>query len=486
LHKASAAASRFADVDDQTWVRLDGVPLSAPRRTLFDGSDPAAPLNLTSRGRYLWESGDDVITGSAEPKRPSDPGQDCMGWTSADPSLQGALSYGTSNVQTWWSDISETGACGYVYHVYCLEHDAADASYGGFQSGSPDGGAAGTTDAGADAPEAGAPGSLNYVFRTAATYPTQNRTFVDADAQCDAEAAYAGLPGSYRAWLSTTMVDARDRLTGARGWIRPDGLPFADTVTDLVQGRILAPLDVDPFGNRPTWTAVMTGTTSAGIVQAGATCHDWTDGPTAGTKAGEGQTWTTGAFWSSSTFDPCGHSSVLYCFGVSQSTPLAFPPSAGRLAFLSDSMFNPGKGLGAADALCNTDAALAGLAGSFAALLPTSTASAASRFADFEDSLWVRPDGVALNRPGERLFDMRDARLTLNVTASGVNVPVAYAIVGAHSLRAVPTVAETCDDWTSASQTQMVTVAAANYAENWFSGGTADCDLSFPVFCLQK
>lgn len=40
-----------------------------------------------------------------------------------------------------------------------------------------------------------------------------------------------GTPGSrFVAWRSTGAIAARDRLAGARGWVRPDGLALADTV----------------------------------------------------------------------------------------------------------------------------------------------------------------------------------------------------------------------------------------------------------------
>jgi hypothetical protein len=477
----ASAASRFGDVPDQTWVRLDGVALTAPGHTLFDGHPLAAPLNVTSRGRYIDIGGENVFTGSDEPSRASSAGQDCMGWQSSDATLSAVTSYGESNIRSWWSSGILQPACGYPAHLYCLQHDE------GAGGGVPDGGLG--VDAGPGVPDA-APGldatpsaTPNYVFRTAGTYPTQKRTFVLADAQCNAEAAYAGLPGSYRAWFSTSTTDARDRLTGARGWIRPDGVPFADTIDDIVNGRILSPINVDAFGNDPVWTLVMTGTTSTGI--AATTCHDWTDGPSDGTEGTIGETVATGTYWTSGDFGPCGHPSVLYCFGVSQSAPLAFHPQSGRLAFLSSSMFTASEGLSAADALCNADASAAGLPGSFAALLPTSTASAASRFAAFEDSVWVRPDGVALNLPGERLFDLRDTRVPLSELASGGYAVNAYAMTGVTSPRYVPTSAEVCDDWSSASPKEKVDMANVTFGVNWFSSSGGDCSYPAQLFCLE-
>jgi len=76
--------------------------------------------------------------------------------------------------------------------------------------------------------------AVNFVFATSTSYPADFGGLAGADAICNQHAGDAGLPGTYVAWLSTTTVDARDRLAGARGFVRPDGLPFADTVDDAL------------------------------------------------------------------------------------------------------------------------------------------------------------------------------------------------------------------------------------------------------------
>src|SRR5262245_55485496 len=60
-----------------------------------------------------------------------------------------------------------------------------------------------------------------------------------ADAICAQRAIEGSLPGTYVAYLSTTTVNAIDRLAGARGWVRPDGQPFADTTADIAAGIVL-------------------------------------------------------------------------------------------------------------------------------------------------------------------------------------------------------------------------------------------------------
>src|SRR5215510_6780649 len=77
-------------------------------------------------------------------------------------------------------------------------------------------------------------GAANLVFVTSQhVIAGQLGSLAAADAVCNESAANAGLPGVYVAWLSTSATNAIDRLAGARGWVRPDGRPFADTSADI-------------------------------------------------------------------------------------------------------------------------------------------------------------------------------------------------------------------------------------------------------------
>src|SRR5262249_21678466 len=123
-----------------------------------------------------------------------------------------------------------------------------------------------------------------------------------ADGLCATRAMAASLPGTYRAWLSTSTVNAKDRLAGARGWVRTDGLPFADTIADIVSGKILYPIRLDERGaDLPTALGqvfVATGTDPDGTLsttQVG-TCDDFTtvNGSVAvGDAAGGTAAWTS-------------------------------------------------------------------------------------------------------------------------------------------------------------------------------------------------
>ena len=121
----------------------------------------------------------------------------------------------------------------------------------------------------------------NLVFFTSTTHDGNlgappSAAFAAADGICNARAQAAGLPGSYVAWLSTSTANAKDRLGTSRGWVRTDGLPFVDTVADLVAGKVLYPPRANESGSvATTQIVVLTGTQGNGTAQAGLTCADW-------------------------------------------------------------------------------------------------------------------------------------------------------------------------------------------------------------------
>jgi len=287
-------------------------------------------------------------------------------------------------------------------------------------------------------------------------------------------------------------MDARDRLVGARGWIRPDGAPFADTVNDIVQGNLLVPPRVNPFGEQAAtpWGAG-TATLGVGVVDPSNSCHDWTDARSAmvkvsfGTSSATDSTWTmTPATGFSSTYNFCGYETPFYCFGVDHATALPPPADQGRLAFVTQAGLPPGGGITAADALCDSEAKAAGLPGTFAALLPTSKQSAADRFASFSSAAWVRLDGVALNQAGAVLFDQPELRTPINVTSQKNVVPSVFVLTGSTSPWAVPRPEEVCQDWTAT--TGYAWAGETGDTKMWWRAAGRQCSETNPIYCLQR
>ena len=116
-----------------------------------------------------------------------------------------------------------------------------------------------------------------------------------ADAHCEALAEAAGLPDkTWRAYLSTSTVDARDRI-GSGPWYNVRGVLIAENVAGLHgENNITNETAIDENGDVPDYLVmrdgaavravegslvhdVLTGTNADGTKNE-ATCNNWTDG----------------------------------------------------------------------------------------------------------------------------------------------------------------------------------------------------------------
>ncbi len=144
-----------------------------------------------------------------------------------------------------------------------------------------------------------------------------------ADTFCNQAAANAGLPGVYVAWLSTSSLDAVDRLINTDlPYTRTDGIIIATDLEDLTDSQLLSSISLDAAGQEaPTipgledW--VYTGTLPSGK-NSGHNCTDWTDssaddftGQSAiGRFKQTDRKWTGGGI---AGFQYCDHSLPRYC-----------------------------------------------------------------------------------------------------------------------------------------------------------------------------
>ena len=296
------------------------------------------------------------------------------------------------------------------------------------------------------------------------------------DAVCATRAAAAGLPGTYRAWLSTSTIDAIDRLAGARGWRRIDGTPVADLPSDLIDGRMLSAIRLDETGaDVGDLTAIVTGTYSDGTALE--TCSDYTD-PSANVTTGTAS--ASDGWWTNVDTLGCATPAPLYCFGIDLDVPLGVSPATGRLAFVSTAKFTPSSGLAAADETCASEAAAAGLAGEFLALLPAS-GPAEGRF-DPTGPPWIRVDGLPL-APSADAFFAGNTRTPLDVAATGGHI-VDYVLTGGAPNDA-PDPTLDCAGWTSSSGNSVYGFSAESGVEA-FNNTTAGCATAQPVYCLAR
>jgi hypothetical protein len=165
----------------------------------------------------------------------------------------------------------------------------------------------------------GPPAFAKRVFVTSATY-TGNLKLQGSGADgldggdklCQLAASAATLGGTWRAWLSTTTVNAIDRIADVGPWYRLDGAKVFNNKASIVTSGPLVAIDVDEVGGSPkvnTWT----GTKKSGIFDS-FSCHDWTDeAPVNGYEGIVGI--TVGVqLWTESSSNPCHLENTLYCF----------------------------------------------------------------------------------------------------------------------------------------------------------------------------
>ncbi len=363
------------------------------------------------------------------------------------------------------------------------------------QTLTPSATAATPTATGTPTPTVTATPDFNRVFVTSTLQDGNLGGLVGADAICATQAATAGLPGSYVAWLSTSTENAISRLGTARGFVRIDGKPFANSTADILANRIFHPLSINESGadvssgispGSSTLT-VFTGTLGDGTVATGSTCSDF--GDTNG-SARRGEVSGGPVTWTARQNSNCSTVRRLYCFQVDHSGADLVPaPAAGKVAFVSTKAFTPGPGVGVdgADALCATNATSAGLVGTFKALLATTTASAASRVT--LAPLYVRPDGIPI-ASGSTIAAGGPLDSGIWQRADGTYVPATGDLIyaGAPSPSAVsPTLEASCDDWT-ATTSVAAHIGADTFADPlwWSLAQNGECTSTLAVYCLEQ
>jgi hypothetical protein len=309
------------------------------------------------------------------------------------------------------------------------------------------------------------------------------------------------------AWLSDDDADALDRLQGARGWLRPDGRLFVDTLDDLAEADVFYPLVLDENGDK-VFGEVWTGTDPNGAAAASGDppefCGAWGTVAAPEARAFVGQNSAGTARWTqvgnafTGGLRDCSESHHLYCFGVDFDEAVDPAPTNpdGRIAFVAQSNAvrgdgcrlgqTPPCGLAAFDQICADAAAGEGLEGNFLALVATDGASAASRF-DLSAGTepWVRRDGVPLF---ERSSDLASssALLPVKFQVDGTLSTAPSVLTGALTAGTEGSAATTCDDWSSDEGDDAIASRPQLGDEPWFNSQQLDCNVASTVLCFQE
>lgn len=164
----------------------------------------------------------------------------------------------------------------------------------------------------------------NIMFVTKNTFTGSLGGLNGADGECKIAASQAGLPGTYRAYLSSiepgqVLVTAPSRVGTARGWVRVDGVPVMNTIDQMQTGLFNAPsvmennVDVSQTQVETVWTGTsQAGSYHSACMPAGAFLP-W-QGPTGSAMVGH----ATDPTFRAATWDnmACDVPRRLYCLGI--------------------------------------------------------------------------------------------------------------------------------------------------------------------------
>ena len=270
-------ASRFPQ-DVGPYELLDGTRIADDWTDLTDGTLDA-PIDrdesdtLVTSGLTAWTGV--AADGSSLPDR-------CSGWTSSSGAQVGQLGQLDQTGAAWTAD--GTAACSTPQRLYCFQGED----------------------------------DRRTVFVAPTVIGSNLGSIAQADVVCGVQATAAGLPGTFRAWISDGVTDPASRLS-------QDGRPFvklgeetvagfvADDWADLTDGSIDAPIDRTAFGllavgTPQVWTGVATDGTS--LPGGSENCDGWTNPSQLGRT---GRMNETDADWTADGTALCSTGARLYC-----------------------------------------------------------------------------------------------------------------------------------------------------------------------------
>ena len=295
--KASYCGQGELPVEAGPWNRTDGAPFSEsndrllnPERLVF------YPLAADEFGNFVAGA---TFTGTYVDGTWLPSFGTCSEWTTSSPAI--ARGGNTTRGSGGWTSAGDR-PCDATAHLLCFEPGSGPAVFLPNETG-------------------------NLVFVTSVNgsgylggwADAGGETGLDAaDAICQARATAAALPdaSTYKAWISDTTTDAIDRFQHLGPVTRPDGVKVAHSLGDLVDGQLLASINVTEtdvyLGNSSAWTA----TDTSGRL-SGSSCTEWTSN-SSGISARAGATNGTGTSWTTEWTTPCSSTIPrLYCIGDS-------------------------------------------------------------------------------------------------------------------------------------------------------------------------
>ena len=331
----------------------------------------------------------------------------------------------------------------------------------------------------------------NLIFLTSATFPTNLGSAIAYDSVCNTAASAAGINviagNGYVAVTSDTTSNAVARLGAARGWMRMDGEPFADTLTTLFKNnQVFYPIKFDELGHPHGTEPIATGT-SFGGTYSGSACNDWTDG-TGSTLVSIGNPNGGPLDWINWNTEGCTPWPFI-CMGVTKNGAVGVGTVQGRRIWVSPTAFTP-NATTTPDSVCQGDRP-AGVTTAMAFISTTKRTAAA--LLDPATS-YYRPDNVFVGTGATILLNSAvgaASQLTSGIWQSGDGT---YDTIGAHGVWVgsttptdLGTTASTCADWTDPNQLGGMVgdfTLSTSYWWNLF-GANVRCSYPESIYCVQ-
>lgn len=135
-----------------------------------------------------------------------------------------------------------------------------------------------------------------------------------ADTKCATAASTAGLNGTFKAWISSTTVNAIDRITDVAPWVDLQGATQFAAKADLGTGPVSG-VWYDEYGHFLSSDRIWTATGYRGTYNAALNtppCAEWTSAAMLD-QARIGQVGRTGTEWSSYSGTSCDQLAHLIC-----------------------------------------------------------------------------------------------------------------------------------------------------------------------------
>lgn len=328
-----------------------------------------------------------------------------------------------------------------------------------------------------------APMQANLIFVSSSQPGTKLGSEAAYDAECNRLATAAGLNSeagnAYVAWVSGT-TKATGRLgSSARGWVRLDGRPFADSQASLLANqRVWNPVRFDEWGQERWSGGVMTGTffdgSAASTGANGGTCQGWT------LDAGDyfvGGFGHMGPFaWTDRSGFACSPQARVYCMGRTRSSVVAPAPVAGKRIWLTNTPYVVGAMT--PDQKCSIEKPPGGVTAAALIAYTSRPASAALNM----NTLYVRMDGVPIGLGSEivaaaQAGGILGSGLWQSVDGTYRDIPNGRVWTGSADLTSLGSDAYTCANWTSGSKDRSGIQGGAFASSSWFFNFTNDrCD----------